>query len=309
MRNLKKQLRLLISFLCLTITNAVLCQTDPITLVVGSLAGSNLDFQARKLATAMQSQGGRAVRVVNKPGQWGGVAADFITNASPDGSTLFINDSYPQNEKSAALEPLVYIGEKALGIWARPNARPVSAKFAFSGSPSNLAFMHSNKQILGQWLGVEITLVPYRGITPAVSDTSAGRTDYLLGELGINAGAIEAGLVLIATSSPKVSKGLGLASKTIEIPQLQEFAIPLGIFVPYGTHTDVKSFLRKSIRSATASELFRQAMQATAVFQTMSPPEMLTLHLNNFAKMAKRAIEDRADIPDAFVTSTPSDQK
>jgi tripartite-type tricarboxylate transporter receptor subunit TctC len=169
--------------------------------------------------------------------------------------------------------------------------------------------MHSNKQILGQWLGVEITLVPYRGITPAVSDTSAGRTDYLLGELGINAGAIEAGLVLIATSSPKVSKGLGLASKTIEIPQLQEFAIPLGIFVPYGTHTDVKSFLHKSIRSATASELFRQAMQATAVFQTMSPPEMLTLHLNNFAKMAKRAIEDRADIPDAFVTSTPSDQK
>ena len=61
----------------------------PIRLVVGFAAGGNTDLIARIVADKAQAALGQRIIVENRGGANGGIAADTVAKATPDGYTLF----------------------------------------------------------------------------------------------------------------------------------------------------------------------------------------------------------------------------
>ena len=62
----------------------------PIQLIVGFQAGGGTDVTARLVAQAAEGVLPVPVIVVNKPGASGALAAEFVAQAEPDGTTLLI---------------------------------------------------------------------------------------------------------------------------------------------------------------------------------------------------------------------------
>src|SRR5260221_567087 len=79
----------------------------PITFVVGLGAGGGQDINSRIYADAMSRGLGQRVVVDNKTGGGGGVAAPYVKNGAPDGSTL-LPVSVPQHVYVRAPQPGLY---------------------------------------------------------------------------------------------------------------------------------------------------------------------------------------------------------
>lgn len=67
----------------------------PIRVVLGYTAGGAADAAARPLIRVLEPLLGQAIIVEPKPGTAGGVAAEFISKAPPDGYTLYFADGGP----------------------------------------------------------------------------------------------------------------------------------------------------------------------------------------------------------------------
>src|SRR6266849_4048172 len=63
--------------------------TGPVTFVVGYAAGGSSDINARELAHIMSPILGQQIIVDNKGGATGSIGVRAVTNAKPDGQTLF----------------------------------------------------------------------------------------------------------------------------------------------------------------------------------------------------------------------------
>ncbi len=94
----------------------------PITLIVSFRAGGGVDTTARLLGKAMSTHLGQPVLIVNKPGRGGGIAANTLKRAKPDGYTLNINiDSaftftpHTGKKSSYTVDDFEYIASVALG--------------------------------------------------------------------------------------------------------------------------------------------------------------------------------------------------
>ena len=68
----------------------------PVTLVVGSSPGSTSDGLARAIGTEWARLTGQPLVVDNKAGAFGGIAAQAVARAAPDGYTLFITTNTTQ---------------------------------------------------------------------------------------------------------------------------------------------------------------------------------------------------------------------
>src|SRR5215813_11932915 len=64
--------------------------TKPVTIIVPAAPGGVTDALGRTLAQRFTEAWGQQVIVENKPGANNQIAAEYVTNAAPDGYTLFI---------------------------------------------------------------------------------------------------------------------------------------------------------------------------------------------------------------------------
>src|SRR4029453_19057482 len=108
--------------------------TRPVRVLVGFAAGGGNDVIARPGARKMSDGGGGQVRVNNKTGASGLIAADILAKAPPDGTTLMVaaQTTYavaPQLYKSVAFDaPRDVVGISLLG--ASPLVLVVNPSFA-----------------------------------------------------------------------------------------------------------------------------------------------------------------------------------
>jgi len=171
-----------------------------ITFLVGFAPGGPTDVIARAVAAPLQEELGKPVVVENRPGGGGSIAAQALSRATPDGYTLGSFDvamvvgpsivagaTYDPIKDFrpivvSARTPLSFVGANALPaktvgeIIALAKAKPDDLKLAHSGvgSPPHLgavAFLQAT--------GTKMTLVPYRGAAPAISDIVAGHVGLL----------------------------------------------------------------------------------------------------------------------------------
>ena len=167
---------------------------EPVRIVVTFPPGGTSDLVARLLAQHLDTEYGQKAVVDNRPGAAGTVAADYVSQQDPDGTTLILanNAPYtiaPTRFKSIPYDPIegathvAYIGASAPGLFVQPSAgiNTLEEYVAYvKGTPMTYGSsgVGSISHILGEAvdaaLEVDSIHVPYQGSSPAIQDFRAG---------------------------------------------------------------------------------------------------------------------------------------
>ena len=168
----------------------------PIKVIVGYAAGGAVDIVARTVGQSLSSSMGQAVVVENKPGAGTNIAVKSVIAADPDGYTLMLAaNALAANmalykpapfDAERDLVPVSLIGRVPVviatgaqsGIQSLPKllemskGRSVPLSFA---SPGNGSTPHMAVELFARAAGISLQHVPYRGGTPAITDTIGGQ--------------------------------------------------------------------------------------------------------------------------------------
>lgn len=194
---LSRRLIVLAAASVLALPLAALAQPRPIRLLVGFPPGGATDAIARAVADKLPALLGQPVLVDNKPGAGGRMAADLVLAAPADGLTFMVapnatptfqmlvfKDQIKWNSvrdfvpvASFASYPLGMGVAANLGVnnvrewleWARKN--PDKASFGTPGTGGQNHFLGVQ---LAKAAGIELSVTPYKGSPPMVTDLAGG---------------------------------------------------------------------------------------------------------------------------------------
>jgi tripartite-type tricarboxylate transporter receptor subunit TctC len=176
----------------------------PIRLVVPFPAGTATDLAARIVSQQIQQTTGQAFIVDNKPGANGSIAGLEVVRAPADGYTLLFSSNSAIAANVALLKSMPYdplkdlspvagVGENPLVLMVRADSSVHSLK-AFVDSaqkqPGKLSsgYGSSSSQVCAAMLnrvaGLDMLLVPYKGIPLALSDVIGGTVDFAFADMG-----------------------------------------------------------------------------------------------------------------------------
>ncbi|MCM2443313.1 tripartite tricarboxylate transporter substrate binding protein BugD [Agrobacterium vitis] len=170
----------------------------PVTIMVPAAAGGPSDTVARLVAQSMSKTLGQQVLVENMGGAGGSLGAGNVAKADPDGyrlllyhigvatfAALYPNLPYKPIEDFSSVGlitevPMTIVGRKDLEpktftdlmAYVKENGPAVTFGTAGTGAVSDLC-----GRLLQDALGTKITLVPYKGMGPAMTDLMGGRID------------------------------------------------------------------------------------------------------------------------------------
>jgi len=186
----------------------------PVRIIVGFPAGGPTDVVARLLGQKFAEAWGKPVLVENVPGAAGNIGADRVAKATPDGYTLWlpniaqvvINPSlyklpYDPVKDFAPItqvvtSSLVLVVASSLSaksvreLVALAKARPGELTFASGGSGNQ---PHLAGELLKSMAGIDITHIPYKGVTLGIPDLLAGRVTMMFSPISVGMPLVRAG--------------------------------------------------------------------------------------------------------------------
>jgi len=200
--------------------------TRPIRIIVGFAAGGAPDTLARVIGEKLAQDWGQPVVVENRTGAQGNTAMAAVAKAAADGYTLAlvpignaaVNPSLSSNlpyDPAKDFAPITQIAtvENVLVIGAQSPVqtlkdliaagRAKTAKLTYA-TPGAGSLAHLAAELLARAGGFEMSHVPYRGVTPALTDVIRGEVTMIFAQLSTAKPFIEGGQL----------RALGIASKT-----------------------------------------------------------------------------------------------
>ena len=270
--------------LCL-IASAQTYPGKPVKVVVGYAAGGAVDIVARTLGQALSASLGQPFVVENKPGAGTNIAVKSVIAAEPDGHTLMLAAN-ALAANMALYKPMPFDAEKELVavsligrvpvvIAANPNvpyatvvqlieaAKRQANSVAFA-SPGNGSTPHMAVEFFAKAAGIDLQHVPYRGGTPAITDTIGGQVPLV----AVN--ALEA-LPHVKSGKLKVLAVLSPVRSPIfpEVPTIAESGFPgfeasvwYGLLAPAATPKAVVIKLHEHVQKALLTPLMLERMTA-----------------------------------------------
>jgi tripartite-type tricarboxylate transporter receptor subunit TctC len=196
-----------------------------IRIIVPNPAGGTADLLPRIITEQLTSRLGQSVIIENRPGAAGNIAAEFVSNAEPDGYTLMaapppplsINVSlYPKlNYDPAKFTPITVLGSVPNALLIHP-ALPVQTLQEFiqyaKANPDKLSYAsqgngstaHLTAELFKMRTGTRILHVPYKGDAPAVADLLGGHVNMMFGNVAAASSHLRSGkLRILAVTSAK----------------------------------------------------------------------------------------------------------
>jgi len=195
-----------------------------IKIIVPFPPGGLNDVVARVLGVRLTERWGQAVVTENRPGGGTIIGTEAVAKAAPDGYTLLltslahaINPSFFKSlpyDPVKSFAPITLVGSSPFILIVRPtlpanNLREfiamAKAKSGLTyGSTGNGGSSHLMGEMLKSMAKIDIVHVPYKGMTPAVTDVIGGQVDFTFGSYSSVGGHIKAGRVrAIAVSSAR----------------------------------------------------------------------------------------------------------
>ncbi|MBI4189192.1 MAG: tripartite tricarboxylate transporter substrate binding protein [Betaproteobacteria bacterium] len=196
----------------------------PIRIIAPFAPGGGTDFIARVAAQKMSEVLGQQAIVENRAGAGGTIGAEVGAKSAPDGYTFtLISGSYavnpslyklnfdPVNDITAVIQmsqgPFLVVVHPSLPVKsvkeliALAKAKPNSLNYASSGQGS---ITHLATELFIDMAGIKMVHVPYKGTSPAITDTIAGQTQVLFGSVAAALPQMRNGRFKgIAVSTPK----------------------------------------------------------------------------------------------------------
>ena len=199
--------------------------TRPIRIIVGFAAGGAPDTLARVMGDKLAQDWGQPVVVENRTGAQGNTAMAAVAKAAADGYTLAlvpignaaVNPSLSPNlpyDPVKDFAPITQIAtvENVLVTGAQSPIRTLkeliaagrakTAKLTYA-TPGAGSLAHLAAELLARAGGFEISHVPYRGVTPALTDVMRGEVTMIFSQLSTAKPFIDGGQL----------RALGIASK------------------------------------------------------------------------------------------------
>lgn len=291
-------------------------------LVVAFPPGGPVDFVARAIAEALGRELGQQVIVENKAGANGAIAAEFVSRAAPDASTLWltsvgavainpalydklpydpVRDLVPVSLVVNNVEVLVVpanapynSGAEFVAAARAPGARMTMASSG-TGSVPHLAM-----ELLNDAAKIDLLHVPYKGAAPAITDVIAGHVSGFFGDIPGLVGHIRGGkLKAIALAATRRHPVLP------EVRTFQEMGVPgvdsdnwYALFTSRGTPAAEAERVAQAVRRALTTEAVRGKLLASGAEPApSSPAELAALLRSDSAKWA-RVVKSKNIKPD-----------
>ncbi len=259
----------------------------PITIVVPVPPGPSIDMIARLVAGKLGEALGQTVIVDNRSGANGTIGSSVVAQAAPDGYTLLaatpashvtalhlmknlpfdpVKDFTPI---MAAVEPVT-----ALVVNAELPANSVQELIAYAkANPGKLSYgssgmgsvFHLTGELFNRTTGVNITHVPYRGVTQPMQDVAAGHIQVIHISLASARGALASGKAkVLAILEPKrYAKLPDVPSMSEIIPAFRKPSTWFGFFGPAKLPPEIVARLNAEMRKAIAAPETRAKLEAT----------------------------------------------
>jgi tripartite-type tricarboxylate transporter receptor subunit TctC len=283
----------------------------PIRLIVPFAAGGNADLNGRVVADVVQRALGQPAVVENRAGAGGGVGAEYVARAEPDGYTLLVgsngpltinpiinpNVSYDPLKDFAAVAlvsyvPHVLIVSSALGVKSIPDlvalskTRPINLATSGVGSAS-----HMTLERFKQATGAQIAHVPYKSGGSLLPDVISGNVDGAMTELSTAVELHKGGQAHIVGVA-----GAARSKSAPDIPTFDEQGVKgflarsfIGIVAPAKMPAEALAKLQAAIAAGVGAGT-EAAAKLIATGSEIATPEQMTPA--GFADFIKRDFDD-----------------
>ena len=180
-------------------------QSKPVKIIVPSTPGDGSDILARSIAQKLAERWGQSVIVENRPGAGGVVGTEVAAKSTADGYTVIMGNAgshainqalYPKLSYDVVRDfaPITMVASAPNVFVVNPSvpantvaefialAKKEPGKYSFA-SGGNGSSAHLNGEMLKSFAGIEMTHVPYKGSSPAITDVIAGQVQLMIGNL------------------------------------------------------------------------------------------------------------------------------
>ena len=270
-----------------------------VRLVVGFPPGGGADLAARIVANRLSEIWGQQVIVENRPGAGARLALDVAAHAPPDGYTILLAPGSPAVQSflfskltfdpATDFAPVSLVGtypdiiavsnvspfHKLEDFIAHAKANPGKVSWA---SPGVGTVPHLAGELFKRKAGIEMTHVPYRGMTDGLmSDLMEGRVDLMFNTTGS----------LLQPVRSKQLRGLAVTTATRfpsepELPTVAESGVPgydvsswYGLYVPAKTPPDVVKKMNADVVAMLDEPAVKDRYEPLGVLAGGSTPELL----------------------------------
>jgi tripartite-type tricarboxylate transporter receptor subunit TctC len=286
-----------------------------IRIVVPFAPGGGTDVVARTLAQQMASDLGANIVVENKPGAGTIIGTQAVATSEPDGYTLlmgtFANAVNPSLNAKLPYDPhkdfapvaliarsfnIVVVNPKSpfhsiADLIAAAKAEPEKLSYGTYGIGTSA---HLAGELFKTLAGVKLTMVPYKGAAPAITDLVGGQIQVMFTTVASAAALISAGqLRALAVTSAERSPAFP------DLPTVAEAGVPgyaaeswYGVFAPAKTPADVIDRLNKAAATAVQSEAFRRLGVNEGLVMVASPPDELDRYFRGEEARWRKVIQD-----------------
>jgi tripartite-type tricarboxylate transporter receptor subunit TctC len=275
---------ILFAFLLLAGTAEAQYGSRPTHVLVPFAAGGASDVYTRLAAQKIGEQTGKAFVVENRTGAGGRVCWEAAAKAAPDGTTAVLVDAtYPMLpglfdklpwDVASDLVPVALIAQTPFVVVAGPNAQARTLRALIAEAKANPGKLNYGSAGVGSVThvatalflhsaGIDVTHVPYKGMSDAAVAVQAGQVDMMIAASPTALGAIRSGkAIALAVSSARRSPALA------EVPTASESGVDyvatnwFGFAVPKGTPQGSIDALRDDVVRAMRSPDVLQKLMA-----------------------------------------------
>ncbi|HYT16407.1 MAG TPA: tripartite tricarboxylate transporter substrate binding protein [Burkholderiales bacterium] len=308
-----------LSLLCLLIASAVPADeypSKPIRLIVPFAAGGGNDNVARLVGKRLAEGLGQQVVIDNRPGAGGVLGAELAAKSAPDGYTLFLggvgshainpslHDHLPY-DPVRDFDPIALLASAPLILVVHPSvpahsirefvalARSKPGQFNYAsngnGSSSHLAAM-----MFDAMAGVEMVHVPYKGLSPALTDLLSGRVQLMFSSVVAILPHIKAGKLrgLAVTGNKRLSLMPDLPTIAESGLAGYETSSWYGVLAPAGTSREIVLRLNSEIVKALDQPEVRSGLLAEGAEPVGGTPEQFAAHIRSEMERLGKLVKD-----------------
>ena len=274
--------------------------TRPVRFVLGFAPGGASDTMARTIATRLSENLGQPVVIDNRPGAGGNIAAEIVARSAANGYTMLLGNNgilavnvslYPKLgfDPVKDFAPVVLIASQPNILVVHPAVTAGSVKDLVAlakskpgqlnyASPGNGTTGHLAAELFKRMVGVEYTIIPFKGGGPAALAMLSGECQFTFAtalsvQPHIKAGKLRA---LAVTTAKRSASFPGL-------PTVAEAGVPgfdaitwHGIVVPAGTPKPVIARLNSEFNKLLQTADMRERLMALGSDIIGGEPKQLT---------------------------------
>ncbi len=291
-----------------------------VTLIVPQAVGGANDTIARIVAQKLNEQTGQQFIVENRPGAGGNLGTAQAARAKPDGYTLLltVNSAHvinPSLYKNAGFDPLkdfepitpvanagyvlvannTFPAKNVSELIAAAKKEPGKITIASAG---NGTLNHLIGEMLQKATGTELTHIPYKGASAAV-------TDLVGGQVQVSVQSLPSSMAFIKSGKLKVL-GVVNEARVAALPDVPTIGETIqgfgstpwyGLFAPAGTPKAIVNQLQAEVAKALESPEVRSKLAAVGCEPFTSTPEKFAVLIkDDLPRWAKIVRESGATV-------------